>query len=51
MIPVMPFFIVMLGVAVILLGVVMNLWWVWVIGIIIFLYPFVWIIYIRIKYW
>jgi len=51
MIHVIPFFIALIGVTVILMGVLMNTWWVWVIGIIIFLYPFVWIVYIKIKYW
>jgi len=49
--PIIPFFIAMLGFMVILAGIGFGVWWVWVIGIVIFLYPFAWIIYIKIKYW
>jgi hypothetical protein len=39
--PLMPVFIMMIGIVIILAGLLANIWWIWVIGIIVFLYPIV----------
>jgi len=39
--PIIPILIAMVGVIIILFGLLFNIWWIWAIGVCVFLYPFI----------